>query len=403
MAASSLLFRMNRSSAAALAVLLISVALSSCQSGSQAENRATPAAETPAAPASPDEVSISAAQLAAAGIELGGFTHKNMTTNVLANGVVDVPPQNRVSISPVMGGYVQRVDVLPGQQVKKGEVVAILRHPDYLKLQQEYLQARARLTFLSQELQRQQTLDAEDVGAKRKLQQAQADYATEQATERALAGQLRLLGLVPERLKASSLTPNVALTTPLSGFVKAVNINPGQYANPQDVLIEILNHADLHLELKVFEKDIARLRKDQKILFKVPSSSVPQEFSAHIYLIGQDFDGEARTVNVHAHLDDNKAPVLPGQYVAAQIQTGGARQPTLPEEAVIQAGELSYVFARVGKTGNHFRRYRVQTGSVQNGDVAIRPLDELPDTLQLVRRGAYFLEAELSKGQQQEE
>ncbi|MCB2378533.1 efflux RND transporter periplasmic adaptor subunit [Hymenobacter sp. BT635] len=375
---------------------------SSCQSNSKAAEPATPAA-APATPASPDLITLSPTQLTAAGIEIGSFTHKNMTTNVLANGVVDVPPQNRVSISAVLGGYVQRVEVLPGQQVKKGAVVAILRHPDYLKLQQEYLQARARLTFLSQELERQRVLDVEDVGAKRKLQQAQADYATEQATERALAGQLRLLGLAPERLRASSLTPNVALTTPLSGFVKAVNINPGQYANPQDVLVEILNHADLHLELKVFEKDIARLRKNQKILFKVPSSSVQQEFSAHIYLIGQDFDGEARTVNVHAHLDDNKAPVLPGQYVAAQIQTGGARQPTLPEEAVIQAGELSYIFARVGKTGNQFRRYRVQTGSVQSGDVAIRPLDELPDTTQLVRRGAYFLEAELSKGQQQEE
>ena len=156
-----------------------------------------------------------------------------MASEVLANGVIDVPPQNRVSISAVLGGYVEQVKVLPGQFVKKGAVVAVLRHPDYLKLQQDYLQSRARVQFLTQDLARQRILDGEDVGAKRKLQQAQADYATEQAALRSLAAQLTQLNLSAERLASTGqIQPTVPLTTPLAGYVKTVGINPGQFVEP---------------------------------------------------------------------------------------------------------------------------------------------------------------------------
>ncbi|MGY2132851.1 efflux RND transporter periplasmic adaptor subunit [Hymenobacter sp. HD11105] len=385
----------------AAALLLACTGLGACQSkgeptGKRAEE---PAATAPSLP--PQTLSISPAQAAAAGITLGGFSHQNMTSEVVANGVLDVPPQHQVSISAVMGGYVQQVKVLPGQFVAKGAVVAILRHPDYLKLQQEYLQARARLRFLGQELERQQELDAEDVGSKRRLQQAQAEQQTELATERSLAGQLRLLGLVPERLRAAAFTPSVALTTPIGGYVKTVSINPGQFVNPQDVLVEVVDRTGLHLELKVFEKDIAQVRLGQRVLFTIPNSRLDQAQQARVFLVGQAFDTDARTVSVHAHLEPTEVTLLPGQYVSARIQTAGARARTLPEEAVIQAGELSYIFAREGtvRTGYHFRRYKVKASQPQHGDVAVTPLEPLPDTTQLVRRGAYFLQAAFTQGQ----
>ncbi|WP_133273736.1 efflux RND transporter periplasmic adaptor subunit [Hymenobacter radiodurans] len=392
----------------ALIGLLLAAAtlLGACQSKSEPATTQAPVAASPDSTASAggqNVLSISPTQYQGAGITTGGFTHQNMTSDIAANGLIDVPPQSYASISAVMGGYVQQVKVLPGQFVAKGAVVATLRHPDYLKLQQEYLQARARLQFLQQELDRQKELDAEDVGSKRRLQQAQADYQTEQATERALAGQLRLIGLTPERLRATSLTPSVTLTSPIGGYVKAVNINPGQFVNPQDVLVEVVDRTHLHLELKVFEKDIAQVRPGQTVLFKLANSPTDQQQRASIYLVGKAFDNDAHTVTVHAHLEDETAAaLLPGQYVAARIQTAGARQRTLPEDAVIQAGDVSYVYARVGASpdGYQFRRYKVKAGPVQHGDVAITPLDSLPDSTQLVQRGAYFLEAEYTKGQE---
>jgi cobalt-zinc-cadmium efflux system membrane fusion protein len=354
-----------------------------------------------ATPDNPDQVAISPAQLRAAGIALGSFERQNMTTEVQANGSVEVPPQNRVSITAIQGGYVQAVAVLAGEHVAAGATVATLRSPEYLTMQQQYLQSKAKVRFLTEDLERQRILDVEDVGAKRKLQQARADYATEQATLRATAAQLRLLGISVARLDATGqLQPSVALTTPIAGYVKAVNINPGQYVNPQDVLVEVLNRDDLHLELKVFEKDVAQVKVGQKILFRVQNVDRGEELTARVFLVGKAFDDDARTVRVHAHLEPERRDLLPGQFVAARIQTAGARVRTLPEAALIQAGDLSYIFRRVGQDSGRtvFRRVKVRAGQPQHGDVAVTILDPLPDTTQLVRQGAYFLDAELRKG-----
>lgn len=359
-------------------------------------------AAAPTPPANPDQVKVSPAQEKAAGIALGTFGRQNMTTEVQANGSVEVPPQNRVSVTAVLGGYVQTVLVLPGEHVRAGATLATLRSPEYLTLQQNYLQSKAKVRFLAEDLARQRILDVEDVGAKRKLQLARADYATEQAALRATAAQLRLLGLSVAHLDATGqIVPSVPLTTPIAGFVKAVNINPGQYVSPQDVLVEVLNRDDLHLELKVFEKDVAQVHPGQKILFKVQNAGRDEELTARVFLVGKAFDDDARTVRVHAHLDPERSDLLPGQYVAARIQTAGARVRTLPEAALIQAGELSYIFQRVGTDSGRavFRRVKVRAGQPQHGDVAVTVLDQLPDTTRLVRRGAYFLDAELRKGE----
>jgi cobalt-zinc-cadmium efflux system membrane fusion protein len=359
-------------------------------------------AAAPTPPANPDQVTVSPAQEKAAGITLGTFERQNMTTEVQANGSVEVPPENRVSVTAVMGGYVQTVRILPGQHVVAGSTLATLRSPEYLTLQQNYLQSKAKVRFLAEDLERQRILDVEDVGAKRKLQLARADYATEQATLRATAAQLRLVGISVGHLDATGqIVQSVALTTPITGYVKAVNINPGQYVNPQNVLVEVLNRDDLHLELKVFEKDVARVKVGQKILFRVQNAGRDEELTARVFLVGKAFDDNARTVRVHAHLEPERTDLLPGQYVVARIQTAGARVRTLPEAALIQAGELSYIFQRVGTDSGRavFRRVKVHAGQPQHGDVAVTVLDQLPDTTKLVRRGAYFLDAELRKGE----
>jgi len=359
---------------------------------------ASPAA--PAAPANPDQVVVSAAQQQAAGIELGTFERQNMSTDVQANGSVEVPPQSRAAITAILGGYVQTVNVLPGQHVAAGAVIATLRAPEYLTLQQTYLQSKAKVRFLAEDLERQRILDVEDVGAKRKLQLARADYAAEQATLRATAAQLRLLGISLARLDAGTIASAVPLTTPIAGYVKSVNSNPGEFVNPQQPLAEVLNRDDLHLELKVFEKDVALVKPGQLILFKVQNTGREEELKARVFLVGKAFDDNARTVRVHAHMEPERSDLLPGQFVAARIQTAAARVRTLPEAALIQAGDLSYIFQRVGTDSGRtvFRRLKVRAGQPQHGDVAVTILDPLADTTNLVRRGAYFLDAELRKG-----
>jgi len=362
----------------------------------------------PAAPRAPNEVFLSKAQMQAAGIELGTFSRRDLGTEVQATGQIDVPPSHRVSVTAIMGGYVQQLPVLPGQFVKRGSVLATLRSPDYLKLQQDYLQSKARIVFLQQETARQQILNDEDVGARRKLQQAASELHTEQAAAGSLAAQLRLIGLNPGTISATNIRPSVPLIAPIGGYVKAVLVNPGQFVNPQDVLIELVDRSDLHLELKVFERDIAKVKVNQDILFTVPAQGAgTRPLPATVFLVGKAFDDDGRTVSVHAHLHDTgpdaaaTATLLPGQYVSARIITGRTPQRTLPEDALVPGGEVSYAYYQVkyDDKGSTFRRFSLRPGATDQGQVAIRPLDKLADTTHLVLKGAYFLDAELSKGQ----
>ncbi len=380
-------------------LLPLLVLLAACH-GPDAPKTAAPAAPPPK-PANPDEVTLSRAQQRAAGIVLGPALRENVTTAVEASGSIEVPPQNRASVSAIRGGHVEAVRVLPGQPVRAGAVLATLRNPEFITLQQDYQQRLARLTFLAQDLARQQVLDAEDVGAKRKLQQARADYASEQAAGRAGAAQLRLLGLPVARIAGGYLAPTVALVAPIHGTVKAVNINPGQYVTPQDVLVEVMNRDDLHLELNVFEQDVARVQVGQLIRFTVKNRGTDEEFRARVFLVGKAFNDNARTVRVHAHLEPERDDLLPGQFVLARIQTGRARQPTLPEAGLVQAGPVSYAFVQTARATDGratFRRLRVRTGAGPGGRVAVQWLDPVADSLHLVQAGAYFLQAELTKG-----
>ena len=370
--------------------------------------------EKPASPPprAPNEVFLSKAQLQAAGIELGTFTRRDLGTEVQATGQIDVPPSHKVSITAIMGGYVLQLPVLPGQHVARGTVLATLRSPDYLKLQQDYLQSQARIVFLKQETARQQVLNDEDVGARRKLQQATSELRTEQAAAGSLAAQLRLIGLSPERISATTIRPSVPLIAPISGYVKAVMVNPGQFVNPQDVLIELVDRSDLHLELKVFERDITKVKVGQDILFRVPSQGAgAPPLPATVFLVGKAFDDDGRSVSVHAHLHDTgpdaaaTAALLPGQYVSARILTGRTPQRTLPEDALVPGGEVSYAYYQVkaDSKGSTFRRFSLRPGATDQGQVAVRPLDKLSDTTHLVTKGAYFLDAERSKGQGDDE
>lgn len=380
-----------------LTSLLLLTVLASCHS--DADKAAVPAAQASAPPAAPEEVTLTAAQQKAADVAVGGFTWQNVTSPVTAQGVIDVPPQNRVSISAMMGGYVQRINVLPGQHVHQGEVIAVLRDPAYLKLQQDYLQARARVVFLQKELDRQRELTAEDVGARKKLEQATADFQTESAAEKALAAQVRLLGLSLAQLQSGRIETDVPLTSPLDGCVTTVGVNPGQYVAPQTVLVGVVDRSDLHLMIKVFQKDAPQVQIGQKVRFTLANGGT--ERTARIILKSHAFDETERTVELHAHLDGAVDDLLPGQYVNCRIETAGARRPTLPEDALIQAGEVSYVYARTGqvKGSATFRRFKVKTGPAVANYVAVEPLETLPDTTQIVRRGAYFLDGERVKGQ----
>jgi len=331
-------------------------------------------------------ITLTSEQLKLAGIELGTPVQKTLTKAIRANGMLDVPPQSMVTIAAPMAGFVKTTRLLQGMPVKKGDVLAELYHQDYIQLQQEYLNTRSQLEFLKAEYDRQLELATENINAAKTLQRAKADYESAEISLQALKARLALINIAPDKLIENGIQQTIQLYSPINGFVTEVNINPGKFVNPSDVLFKIMDPGHLHVELYVFEKDLPSLRIGQTVNFSLVDESEIRH--ATVYLIGKEISPE-RTVRIHCHMSKDYAGLIPGLYLKARIETSSHPARVIPEEAVVTIENKQYLFVTSDKAT--FTLVEIKTGVTDSGEVEI--LDSLPvvGSEKVVIKGAYTL------------
>ena len=177
--------------------------------------------------AAPDTITLTEAQIKAAGIQTGAIQRHMLNSELKVNGLVDVPPQNIISVSFPLGGYLKSADLLPGMHVSKGEVIAIMQDQSLIQLQQDYLIARAKLEYLEKDYERQKMLNENKVNADKIFQQANADFTSQKVLVKGYEEKLRLIGINPEKLNDKTISRTVPIYSPINGFVSKVNINIG--------------------------------------------------------------------------------------------------------------------------------------------------------------------------------
>lgn len=327
-----------------IAAFIAAITISSCNNKSSEKkgNTTEEAAEEGAAGEGSSFLELKDEQIEAAEIEMDSIRIRNISAILKVNGVLDVPPQNLYSINAPYGGFLKNTDLLEGTRVTKGEVIATLQHPDYIQMQQDYMNSVSQLSYLEKDYQRQATLQKENASAAKTLQKAEAEYNSLLSTVKGLEAKFTMIGINKEKVKEGKITSTISLRSPISGYVTKVNANIGKYVSSQDVIFEIVNTEHLHVELTVFEKDIDKIRIGQKIRFTL-SNEPGKERTARVYLIGRQFD-KSRTVRIHGHLDKEVPHLLPGMYINAIIDLGEKLEATVPRQAVVMDNGKKYVF-----------------------------------------------------------
>jgi cobalt-zinc-cadmium efflux system membrane fusion protein len=362
-------------------ILILALAISSCGNTPEpAKTADTPQTET--------LVHLTPEQLKNAGIETGLAERRAMRTQLRVSGIVDVPPQSLVSVSFPLGGYLQSTKLLPGMHVRKGETIAVLEDPQYIQLQQDYLTAQAKFQYAEAELKRQQSLQTGQAGSAKVLEQAQAEHKSLKIQQKALGEKLLLIGINPTALDENNLSRSVRVPAPIDGFVSAVNVNIGKYVAPTDVLFELVNPSDIHLNLKVFEKDVPYLRIGQRINAYTndrPKDAHPGE----IILISRNV-GEDRSVEAHCHFDRYDAKLFPGMYMKAEVEVLTQDAIAVPESAVVRWENRHFIFAEKGNGA--FEMLEVEPGTAADGYVQVAPIGNTDlETARLVLKNAYAL------------
>jgi cobalt-zinc-cadmium efflux system membrane fusion protein len=340
-----------------------------------------------------DHVTLTTEQYKVAGIQLGTIEMRNLSSVIKVNGVIDVPPQNIVSISAPLGGYLKSAGLIPGQVVRKGQVIAVIENAEFIDIQEDYLESSSRMAFLSQDLKRQQELRKEEVNAAKTLQQVLSEYNMMRAKISGLEQKLSLIGISTKALQAGTISKTSNLYSPINGYVAASNVNRGKYVQPSDVLFELANKSDMHLALNVFEKDVRKLNAGQPIRFSL-ANETDYNRTAEVFLIGKSTEADG-TIPVHCHLTiSNDSSLLPGMYVKALIETTAENLPALPVEAVIQSEAKDYIFIQMDTTKGKvkFKMIPVIKGIEQEGFVGIAfPEDFNSANAKIVTNGAYSI------------
>lgn len=337
---------------------------------SSAENKE--AAKKKTADSSSNTVQLTDIQVKNAGVITGKPELRQMYTSLKVNGVIDVPPQNLVSISIPLGGYLKTMTLLPGLQVKKGQVLAVLEDPQYVQLQEDYLVAQSKLRFLEADYKRQQELNQSKANSDKVLQQVKSDYESQQVIVRSLAEKLHLININPATLQSSTISRQISILAPISGFVSKVNVNTGKYVAPTDILFELMDPKDLHLSLTVFEKDLSQISPGQEVVAWTNNSD--EKYEAEVHFITQGVD-ETHAAEVHCHLKKYDKRLVPGMFMNAEIALNDARVKALPDNAIVKWQGKNFVFK--AETGNMYAMLPVEIGAHTAGFTEIKT--DLPE------------------------
>jgi len=322
---------------------------------------------TPPKPKDETLVSLTDAQLHNAQLETVALSDQPIASVLKLNGKIDVPPQNLVSVSIPLGGYLKSTRLLPGMKVSKGDIIAIVENPQFVQLQQDYLAAQSKLQFAQLDYRRQKELNQSQASSDKVMQLAQSEMNSQQIVINAIAKQLELIHIQPNRVSVGNIRKSAPVFSTINGYVGKVNVNIGKYVNPSDVLFELINPANIRLNLKVYEKDLEQLRLGQT-LSAYSNANPRKKHSGKIHLIGKNVDPTGM-IDVDCHLDKYDRELVPGIYMNAEIQTITTLGQALPDECIIDFEGKSYVFVWEGN--RNYRLTRISVEEPQNGLVKV--------------------------------
>ncbi len=336
---------------------------------------------------------LSAEQVKTLEIETEIAALRKMKATLLLNGMMNVPPQYKVSVNAAFGGFVKNLNLMEGSPVSKGQMLASIENPEYIQLQQDYLENNSQLEFLEAEYQRQQELSKEQVNSRKALQKSKADLDLLKAKLIGQKAKLQMLGINTSKLATGEIQSSVSISSPINGFVTAIKANQGAYVGNTDVIMELMDAQQLYAELAVFEKDLGTLQTGQKVKLSLSGESTDR--SGSIQLIGRTVN-EDRTAHVYCRFDRPDAGLRPGMFLKATVELKETEKLAVPESAIVSYNGKNYVFVGIAETKFEMREVEIGLSDSDYSEI----ISGLKASEKIVKKGAFRLLASLkNKGE----
>jgi cobalt-zinc-cadmium efflux system membrane fusion protein len=305
-------------------------------------------------------------------------------------GQIDFDEQALTRIGASVTGRVTQINAQLGNEVKKGDTLALINSSELSNSQLAYLKARSEKEFHRRTVQRAKTLFEADVISAAELQRRESEYEVASAQTRAAQDQLRVLGVnlkAMEELATTGAIDSVAsVMATIKGVVVERKVTTGQVVQPADVLFTVADLSRVWAVAQVPEQQVAQVKVGQSVRIEVPALQNEQLLGKLIY-VGQTVNPETRTVLVRTELDNTSGRLKPSMLASMLIESTPKKQLVVPTSAVVREQDADYVF--VQEKPGVFRLKPVRLTSEHNGQRVV--LDGLSQGVKIVSDGAFHL------------
>lgn len=291
------------------------------------------------------QIRISEEQIDNLAIKVGALQPSQHLSVFYAPARVTVPVNRELLLTASQPGLLTQLQANLGDTVQKGQVLAQMRSPELVALQQQYLTARSNLHLVNLEQRRDKTLFAEGVIAERRWQETQAMYSSKAALADEAKQLLLMAGMTAGEIetlgKTHKLNSELNLRAPIHGVILERKAILGSRLAIQEPIYRIGDLSELWLEINIPQERMASVHIGDWV------EDETGKVHAKITLLGQSVNKENQTILARAVIEGDADQLRVGQNLNVQILQGEQQNGfKVPNTAIAQNGGKSYVFVR---------------------------------------------------------
>lgn len=345
-------------------------------------------------------ITIAESRLSLLGIQTCRLAYSDVSSTITSPGKVVILSQYQSSVTPRINGTVEKIFVLEGQKIEKGQLLLSISSNEFIQLQENYLSAKSELEFLKTDYERQKKLRQENITGEKDFQQIKSKYEVTLARMKAAEANLKMLNINFEKLESgANISPYLDIHSPISGYLLTLPSTIGMSATATTELAHIISLDKLHADIFVYEKDIDQIFEGQDVDISFVNQSL-EKTKGKVEFIGRGIDPVKRTVVIHAVFMSPKGNILPDMTLKATFRGTAQQKLTVPASALLQDGDEQYVFVK--KQNNSFEKMTVTPISSKEDYVVINPESGLHEGVEVVCKGSILVDGEMKKGEMEE-
>ncbi len=302
-------------------------------------------------------------------------------------------------VVPRVAGVVRESLATVGDEVKAGQVMAVLESRELATIKAEYLSAKERESLARATFEREKGLWEKKISAEQDYLSAKQAMAEAAISVRSAEQQLHAVGFSEEYLKGIPGQSHISytryeITAPFDGSVIEKHITLGESLKDDGPCFTIADLTTVWVNLSVYQKDIPSIRKGQQVLISA-GDNLSDGVDATVDYMGPIVGEETRTAIARVVLPNETGQWRPGQFVTGFVSTKTTKTvPVVAPKTALQTFEgATCVFVQTDKG---FVPAPVTVGS--SNDTHVEIVKGLEQGARIVVEGAFVIKAEIAKG-----